>query len=429
MNTPELIYRDKLSLELFREGKRPIDTVSDAEGLLFINTKPNGNTKLAVRPITGNFSVSELTHQNKSASVNERTKYLLFCDNVHVDIPEPIWDPTITTTNRAIVNGNFLLEKDGVLSLREHSVNSLLNTIEADPNLIVLYDHSPITGVNQQTLVFVESILGATNSYYLELDGMHINSRGESIIDALLNYEETSRLYISASNDVAKETLATEYNVKIHNRDSKPHRLYIRYSGADTEVRKRAAPLTPAIYTSDDNGYVVDPDGLGIEITFAALDTAHPVILPWFQYSIGGNAIVGNRYVIEVNGIKYRDNRTVNNISSPTASLSGVVETNSDLAELLSVDSNGEYNKFVNLTANYMDVKIYLDEVNPYHQNNKTVDTGNNPAGIYKKLRYPYGSKLCNGNLRKTYTNSESVKVNVTDAGLSFRLGPHNVRG
>lgn len=429
MSRTELIYRDKLSLELFREGKRPIDAVSDAEGLLFINTKPNGNTKLAVRPITGNFSVSELTNQNKSASVNERTKYLLFCDNVHVDETEPTWDPTITTTNRAIINGNFLLEKDGALSLREHSVNSLLNTIEADPNLIVLYDHESIRGVNQQTVVFVESILGATNAYYLELDGVHINSRGESIIDALLNYEETSRLYISARNDVNKEALATEYNLRIHNRDSKPHRLYIRYSGADTEVRKRATPLDPVIYTSNDDGYVVDPDGLGIEITFSALDMAHPVILPWFQYSVGGDAIVGNRYVIEVNGKAYRDIRKVNNINSPTASLSGIVETNSELAELLSVESGGEFNRFTNLTSGYMDVKIYLDEVNPYHQNNKTVDTGNNPAGIYKKLRYPYGSELSNGNLRKTYTNSESVKINVTDAGLSFRLGPYNNRG
>ena len=38
MDSTELIYSDKLSLELFREGKRPVDKASEAVGLLFINT-------------------------------------------------------------------------------------------------------------------------------------------------------------------------------------------------------------------------------------------------------------------------------------------------------------------------------------------------------------------------------------------------------
>lgn len=38
MSSTEIIFNDKLSLELFREGKRPVDKASEATGLLFINT-------------------------------------------------------------------------------------------------------------------------------------------------------------------------------------------------------------------------------------------------------------------------------------------------------------------------------------------------------------------------------------------------------
>ena len=429
MSSTEIIFNDKLSLELFREGKRPVDKASEAIGLLFINTKPTGSTKLAIRPATGKFEIGDQTHQNPTASVNERTNYLLFCNNIHVPPTEPNYDPSITTTNRAIVEGNYLLQKDGVVSTREHNVNSLLNTIEADPNLVILYDHDTINGVSVQHLYFASSIVGATNTYYIELDGVHINSRGESLIDALLNYEETSQLIIAAQTQVNKAELLTSNSVSINNRDSKRHRLYIRYIGSDTEVRMNHNKLKPIINSSSEVGMQVDPDGLGVELTFAPLHTAYPVILPWHQYSVGGDAIVGNRYVIEVNGVAYRDNRSTDNLLSPTASLDAVVSSNPLLAAKLRVESGGEYNKFENLTNEFLDVKIYLDEVAPYYQNNKEVDTGNNPAGIYKKLRYPYGSEISSGDLRKTYTYFESVKVTVTAAGLSFRLGPKQIEG
>lgn len=81
MSSTEIISNDNLSLELFREGKRPVDKVSEASGLLFINTKPTGSTKLAIRPATGKFEIGDQIHQNPTASVNERTNYLLFCNN------------------------------------------------------------------------------------------------------------------------------------------------------------------------------------------------------------------------------------------------------------------------------------------------------------------------------------------------------------
>ena len=81
MNSTEIIFNDKLSQDLFREGKRPVDKVSEASGLLFINTKPTGSTKLAIRPATGKFEIGDQIHQNPTASVNERTNYLLFCNN------------------------------------------------------------------------------------------------------------------------------------------------------------------------------------------------------------------------------------------------------------------------------------------------------------------------------------------------------------
>ena len=428
MSRTEYIYSDKLSLELFREGKRPVDNGVGIEGLLFINTKPTGSTKLAIRPKTGHFTVGEQHNQNPSASVHDKTNYLLFCNGEHVDPVEPTWDPTITSTNRVMFNGEYLIQRDGALLPREHNGNSLLHTLETDPNLVVLYDHPTIPGIMQQVLIFPNGIIGATNTYYIELDGVHINSRGESLVDALLNYEETSGLYIAPTYDIAKEDLITMQSSLIHNRDNKPHRLYIRYTGSDSTVRQNHTQLNPLIITSESKGYQVDPDGLGIEVTFAPLDTAYPVILPWYQYQVN-NTVVGNRYVIEVNGKAYRDTRPISNISSPTASLSGIRELNPELATLLDVESGGEYNQFKNLTDTYLDIKIYLDENAPYHQNNKTVDTGDNPAGIYKKLRYPYGSELCANNLRKTYTAYDSVKITVTEAGLSFRLGPKDTRG
>lgn len=85
MSRTEYIYSDKLSLGLFREGKRPVDNGVGIEGLLFINTKPTGSTKLAIRPKTGQFTIGEQSNQNPSAGVDARTNYLLFCNNIHTD--------------------------------------------------------------------------------------------------------------------------------------------------------------------------------------------------------------------------------------------------------------------------------------------------------------------------------------------------------
>ena len=67
---------------------------------------------------------------------------------------------------------------------------------------------------------------------------------------------------------------------------------------------------------------------------------------------------MGNRYVVEVNGVAYRDTREVTDLNSPTASIQGVVETNPVLATLISVESGGTFNSFTNLSNEYLDIKI-----------------------------------------------------------------------
>lgn len=424
MSRTDYIYSDKLSLELFREGKRPVDNGVGIEGLLFINTKPTGSTKLAIRPNTGEFTLGEQLNQNPSAGVDTRTKYLLFCDNVHTD-PIVNCDNTASITNPALLDGNFMLEKFGILDTKERTVDSLLKEIENDPNLVVLYDHPEFAGYSLQTFISPSIIVGASNVFYIELDGVHINAHGENLVEALLKYGDGKRLLAEPySTNTVSEVLART-NLTIENRDSVPHTLYIRYVGNDEALLTEFHQLDPLLFTDVNRGYKVDPDGLGIKITFSAQHKAFLTILPWFQYSVGGDAIVGNRYVVEVNGVPYRDTRKVDDLSSPTASLESVVLTNPALANLISISSGGEYNEIVNLTTSYLDVKIYLDEISPYSQNNKTVDTGTNPAGIYKKLNYPYGSTIKSGTMRKVNTNFPSVFINVTESGYSFRLGPN----
>ena len=161
-------------------------------------------------------------------------------------------------------------------------------------------------------------------------------------------------------------------------------------------------------------------------ITFAGQPEAHMTVQPWFQYKTGGDCVTGNRYVIEVNGVKYRDTRTVYDLSAPTASLSAVVELNPELALLLKCDSGGDYNRFENLSGIPLHIKIYLDEEAAYFQNDKTVDTGDNPTGIYKKLQYPYGSERDLVGIRSYITRNPSVIISVTNDGYSFVLGPKN---
>lgn len=425
MDSTELIYSDKLSLELFREGKRPTAIDNTVQGLLFINTKPTGSTKLAIRPKSGKFTLGEQVNQNDSASVSDKTNYLLFCNNVAVEDIDPDCTVKLTTTNKATLSGEFMLQKYGVLDKEERDVNSLLKQIELDPNLVVLYDHDTIDGYYNQVFISTQVMLGATNTFYIELDGMHINSRGENLIEALLNYGDGTGLVIDPYNTKAMSDLITQNSATIVNRDSKPHNLYIRYTGADADILSQTTFEHPLLETNKVGSYQVDPDGLGIKITFAALHKAYPTVIPWHQYNVGGDAIVGNRYVIEVNGVAYRDNREVDNLISPTASLQSVVETNLELAAILKVNSGGLFNEFINLSSEYLDVKVYLDETSPYYQNNKTVDTGNNIAGLYKKLDYPYGTTLSDTAIRKAVTPNDSVYIQVTNSGLSFRLGPN----
>lgn len=425
MDSTELIYSDKLSLELFREGKRPTAIDNTVHGLLFINTKPTGSTKLAIRPKSGKFTLGEQVNQNDSATVSDKTNYLLFCNNVAIEDIDPDCTVKLTTTNKATLSGEFMLQKYGVLDKEERDVNSLLKQIELDPNLVVLYDHDPIDGYYNQNLISTKVMLGATNTFYIELDGMHINARGENIIEALLNYGDGTGLIINPYDAKSMSDLVTQNTVPIVNRDNKPHTLYIRYTGADATILSETTLGQPLIETNHVNGMQIDPDGLGVKITFAALHKAYPTIIPWHQYKVGGDAIYGNRYVIEVNGVAYRDNRTVDNLISPTASLQSVVELNPALAALLKVNSGGLFNEFINLSSEYLDVKIYLDETSPYYQNNKTVDTGNNIAGLYKKLDYPYGTTLSDTAIRKAITPNDSVYIQVTNTGLSFRLGPN----
>lgn len=424
MSRTEYIYSDKLSLELFREGKRPVDNGVGIEGLLFINTKPTGSTKLAIRPKTGHFTIGEQANQNPSAGVDARTNYLLFCDNIHTDTVINC-DNIANTTNRATLDGTFMLEKFGVLDTKEHTVHSLLKEIEKDPNLIVLYDHPEFAGYNLQTIISPSIIVGAANSFYIELDGVHINARGENLIEALLNYGDGKRLLAEPYQISTIAEVVTNYNLTVENRDSVPHTLYIRYTGNDEALLRDTHFLNPLLTTDVTRGYLVDDDGLGIKITFSAQHKAFLTILPWFQYSVGGDAIVGNRYIVEVNGVAYRDSRRIDDLNSPTASIEAVVKTNAELANLISITSGGEYNEIVNLTTKYLDVRIYLDELSPYYQNNKTVDTGTNPAGIYKKLNYPYGATIKTGTMRKVNTNFPSVFIGVSTEGYSFRLGPN----
>ena len=425
MSRTENIYSDKLSLELFREGKRPVDNGVGIEGLLFINTKPTGSTKLAIRLKTGQFTLGEQVNQNPSASVHDKTKYLLFCNNVLVDDSAPVCDGKFTMTNKATITGSFLLDKQGILDKTERNGQSILNQIEKDPNLVVLYDHDTIDGHYNQLLMSPKIMIGANNAFYIELDGVHINARGENLFEALLNYGDGQRLLIDPYNTKPLADLLTEGAITIINRDSKPHTLYIRYLGSDTDIMSTTTLDQPLMQTDKAVGFQTDPDGLGIKITFSAFNKAYATILPWYQYSIGGDAVVGNRYVVEVNGVAYRDTREVTDLNSPTASIQGVVETNPVLATLISVESGGTFNSFTNLSNEYLDIKIYLDETSPYYQNNKTVDTGNNLAGIYKKLDYPYGTTLANDRMRKALTMFDSVYIGVTTDGLSFRLGPN----
>lgn len=425
MDSTELIYSDKLSLELFREGKRPTAIDKTVQGLLFINTKPTGSTKLAIRPKSGKFTLGEQVNQNNSATVSDKTNYLLFCNNIAIDDTDPDCTVKLTTTNKATLSGEFMLQKYGVLDKEERGVNSLLKQIELDPNLVVLYDHDVIDGYYNQVFISTQLMLGATNVFYIELDGMHINSRGENLIDALLNYGDGTGLIIDPYNTKAMADLITQNIATIVNRDNKPHTLYIRYTGADASILSQTTFENPLLVTNKVGSYQIDPDGLGVKITFAALHKAYPTLITWHQYNVGGDAIYGNRYVIEVNGVAYRDSRTVDNLISPTASLQSVVELNPALAALLKVNGGGLFNEFINLTSEYLDVKIYLDETSPYYQNNKTVDTGNNIAGLYKKLDYPYGTTLSDTAIRKAITPNDSVYIQVTNAGLSFRLGPN----
>ena len=129
--------------------------------------------------------------------------------------------------------------------------------------------------------------------------------------------------------------------------------------------------------------------------------------------------------MVEVNGVSYHDSRDITDLYSPTASLAAVVDTNPKLAKLITINSGGNYNEIVNISGQYLDIKIYLDETVPYHQNNKTVDNGSNPAGIYKKLDYPYGTTLSTTAVRKANTIHSSVFIGVSTNGYSFRLGPY----
>ncbi len=426
MSRTEYIYSDKLSLELFREGKRPVDNGVGIEGLLFINTKPTGSTKLAIRPKTGQFTIGEQSNQNPSAGVDARTNYLLFCDNIHTDT-EMNCQANSSITNRAELSGkSFMLEKAGTLSAGEFTVNALLQEIEQDPNLVVLYDHVAKPGYNKQQLISPMVIIGATSTFYIELDGVHINPKGENLIEAMLNYADNKHLLISANGGISLADIITRNNIDIENRDSVPHTLYIRYIGSDPEILQSAKITDPLIFTDSTNGHSVDPDGLGVMITFAGQPVAHMTVQPWFQYNTGGDCVTGNRYVIEVNGVKYRDTRTVHELSAPTASLSAVVELNPELALLLKCDSGGDYNRFENLSGIPLHIKIYLDEEAAYFQNDKTVDAGDNPTGIYKKLQYPYGSERDLVGIRSYITRNPSVIISVTNDGYSFVLGPKN---
>lgn len=427
MSRTDYIYSDKLSLELFREDKRPSTNVgSTSQGLLFINTKPTGSTKLAIRPKTGQFIVGEQDNQNPTASVHAKTNYLLFCNSIHVDEPAQTCTGMPSITERTLIEGQYLLEKFGKLDTNEYNANGLLRQIENDPNLVVLYDHPDMDGYHTQVLISPKIIVGATDSFYIELDGVHINTKGESIIEAMLNYADPMRLMAEPTYTGSLADLMANSYLPIENRDHSPHSLYIRYIGNDPEILATSSIHDPLLFTSVNNGYQLDPDGLGIKISFAAQNNAHLSIFPWFQYSTGPS-IVGNRYVIEVNGVKYRDTRSINDLTSPIASLQGVVELNPQLSKILNIASGGEFNKITNISDRYLDVKIYLDENAPYYQNNKTVDTGDNPSGIYKKLDYPYGSEPVINGMRNAITRYPSVYIKVSDAGYSFRLGPNKV--
>lgn len=426
MSRTDYIYSDKLSLELFREGKRPVEADEVVHGLLFINTKPTGSTKLAIRPKSGEFILGEQVNQNPSASVHDKTNYLLFCNSIHTDT-EMNCQANSSITNRAELTGkSFMLEKAGALSTGEFTVNALLREIEQDPNLVVLYDHTAKPGYNKQQLISPKVIIGATSAFYIELDGVHINPKGENLIEAMLNYADNKHLLISANGGISLADIITRNNIDIENRDSVPHTLYIRYIGSDPEILQSAKITDPLIFTDSTNGHSVDPDGLGVMITFAGQPVAHMTVQPWFQYNTGGDCVTGNRYVIEVNGVKYRDTRTVHELSAPTASLSAVVELNPELALLLKCDSGGGYNRFENLSGIPLHIKIYLDEEAAYFQNDKTVDTGDNPTGIYKKLQYPYGSERDLVGIRNYITRNPSVNISVTNDGYSFVLGPKN---
>lgn len=423
MDLQTVMYNDKLALELLREGKRPVPGEGEVQGLLFINTKDTGSTKIAIRPKSGDFTLGLQENQNTSASINNKTKYLLFCENIPAKEPM-VYDPTITSTNNTVLNGKFLIERNNQLNLKEFVADKVLNELDLDPNLVVVYNHTAIEGKSSQVIKFNSTIAGATNAYYIELDGKHINAKGQNLISSLLTYEYSSKLLIEPNIPTGIQELLGKNSLLIENRDSNLHTLYIRYSGTDATIKAKHSLTNPIITSLEPQGYTVDPDGLGVLITFAACNTAHVFLQMGQQVYISG-AVIGNRYVLEVNGVQYRDTRPLTEINSPVATLETLVSLHVELANTLRVVSSEGVQKFTNLSKGALAIKVYLDETVPFYVNDKTVDTGDNPSGIYKKLDYAYGSVLETDGIRNAYTTYGSVPISVTNGGISFILGPN----
>lgn len=227
-------------------------------------------------------------------------------------------------------------------------------------------------------------------------------------------------------------------NIDVANYDQDTHYVQIQWLGTIPIPNSSPDVWGSNIYNNDLGGtshMEVEVDGYGINILLGGCYTGRCSIHSHMgSATITGNGIVkGSFFGIEVDGVKYVDSRTLEEIVAEHGdwynyTLLDVQRQHPDtIGQWFNISVETNEIIITNLTASRKDVRIFLDKSRPNFSRNDTVhDSQTNPSGIYlPKHPNDYASMF---NETDAYGTARplSCPLDVTDNGYVLHLSVGN---
>lgn len=213
----------------------------------------------------------------------------------------------------------------------------------------------------------VASINEAT-VWQVSIDGVNVSTGGKTLKSIINDLKESHGIMLKPLNDNGGPLF-------IRNISAQDHILNITYTGTKkiNHPSERYLTIGQAKITNDGRSYEIPLGGFN-----AATVWTYPQSLSVEHYPDCGKTkkhISGNAYVLEVDGIKYRDLREFENENTTYGDLQTIIDQNNlnnkfSVRPQASIDGAYHNLQLVNLDTEKHSVKYYLDTTRPYGNTN-----------------------------------------------------------